>query len=378
MRVAVVGVSVGATSGVRDHAALLADALDAQGITCSMHWLMRDRDTLRGAGAQVRSWTRGLDGELERSGADAILLHYSVFSYSYRGLPLFVAPVMSALGRSRLPIVAFMHELAFPLHKAGLRGDVWAITQRAALIDVVRRCSAIVLTADFRMQWFDSRGWLPSRPLALAPVFSTLPASVPVEPATRVGELIGLFGYRYDDGATARVLDALGLLRSRGAEVRLRLLGGPGAASASGRAWLAGAEHRGLAHAVSFSGTLPAQQLADELARCDVLLFADTPGPSSRKTTLAGSLASGRPLVATDGHRGWSQLTHARAARVVPRSADALAAAVAELLADESEREALGARGRAFAEQEMGVARTVEAVSALLAEASHSAQGRPR
>jgi hypothetical protein len=366
MRVAVVGASLGTTCGVRDHARLLAAAMEADGSQCSMHWLTRGAATLSGARAEVGTWTQALGAALEREPAQAILLHYSVFSYSHKGLPLFVHPVVSTLRGARLPIVSVMHELAFPLRKGGVRGEVWALTQRAALIELVRACSSIVLTADFRARWLASRRWLPSRPLELAPVFSNLPAPTPAPRPARDFRLVGLFGYRYDGAAIARVLDALGLLRAHDADVRLRLLGGPGPASASGAEWIAAAASRGLAGTLSFSGTLPAQQLSDQLAACDVLIFADTPGPSSRKGTLAAALASGRPLVATAGHRGWSELTRQDAARVVARDAQALAAAVDELFADEPEREALGVRGRAFAEREMGLRRTVEVVQGLL------------
>jgi hypothetical protein len=367
-RVAVVGLSVGRTCGVRDHAELLAGALQGDGIACSTHWLTRERGTLRAANAEVRGWTGGLAEEIERGGAEAILLHYSVFSYSHRGVPLFVAPVMAALRRTRLPMVAFMHELAFPLGKEGVRGRVWALTQRAALFEVVRASASIALTADFRVSWLQSRRWLAKRPVALAPVFSNLPVAALDARPTRDFQLLGLFGYRYDEAAIARVLDALALLRA-GSDVRLRLLGGPGVASGSGARWLAATQERGLSDAVSFSEVLPAQELADELCACDVLIFADTPGPSSRKGTLAGSLASGRPLVATEGHRGWPELMRQSAALVVTRSAPALAGAVAGLLSDESEREALGARGRAFAASEMGLSRSADVLAALLAKA---------
>jgi glycosyltransferase involved in cell wall biosynthesis len=150
--------------------------------------------------------------------------------------------------------------------------------------------------------------------------------------------------------------------------VELSLLGAPGPSSAAGESWLAAARSRGLTDALSFSGALPAQALSDSLSACDVLLFADTSGPSSRKTTLAASLASGRPLVAIDGRRRWSELVRSDAARVVAPTPDALADAVGELLADEGGREALGASGREFAEREMSVAGTAEAYIALLAD----------
>ena len=79
----------------------------------------------------------------------------------------------------------------------------------------------------------------------------------------------------------------------------------------------AGREGR-VGDALSFSGPLPAQDLSDELAACDLLLFADDPGPSSRKGTLAASLASARPVIAIDGPQGWSELAEAGAVRVVP------------------------------------------------------------
>jgi hypothetical protein len=50
----------------------------------------------------------------------------------------------------------------------------------------------------------------------------------------------------------------------------------------------------------------------------------------------------------------------------VSPTAQALADALAELLADEPRRAALGARGREFAHSRMGVERTAAAVLALL------------
>lgn len=125
---------------------------------------------------------------------------------------------------------------------------------------------------------------------------------------------------------------------------------------------------RGVESALSFTGPLPAQELSDALAACSVLLFADAPGPASRKGSLAGSLASGRPLVAVDGHRRWDELVRGGAVRLVGADAQAVADALGELLADERAREQLGARGRAFAERSMGLERTVEAVRGLLAQ----------
>lgn len=405
IRVAVVGVSAGRTCGARDHAVLLSEALRSEDVSCSLHWLGRESESLRAAQAEVRAWARALVEELDRTRPDAILLHYSVFAYAYRGLPVFVAPVMRALRSSRIPVTTVLHEFVYPWRHGGWRGKVWAITQRALLIEVMRSSAAVVLTTDFRVEWLATRPWLPRRRAVVAPVFSNLPpataeshvsatagppvgatAESPVgatagsrvsatavsatagSPVCPPGPVIGLFGYSFQGAAASLVLGAVALSRDRGLPVRLMLLGAPGRPSAAADMWLQGARARNVEHALSFSGTLPLQELANALAACEMLLFADASGPSSRKGTLAASLASGRPVIAIDGPRRWAELMEARAAHVVQPTSPALADAILALLRDEPLREALGARGRAFAAQKMGVTRAAHAVSGLLAE----------
>jgi glycosyltransferase involved in cell wall biosynthesis len=361
-----VGMSVSATCGVRAHAGLLAQALGGEEVSCSLHWLSRGEDSLPSARSEVLAWTRELAVELDGANIDAILLHYSVFAWSYRGLPFFVHPTLAVLRRSGIPVISVMHELVYPWRIGGLRGKVWALSQRALLIEVMRASSAVVATADFRIDWLASRRWLPKREAALAPVFSNLPVPTLEQRRQRRGGVVGLFGYSYEGAAVSLVLDALALLVAQGVEVQLVLLGAPGRSSAAAREWLARASERGVERALSFSGSLPAQELSNALAECDVLLFVGAHGPSSRKGTLAGSLASGRPVVALDGPRRWSELTQAEAVYVVKPSPAALAEGVRALLADEGLREALGARGRAFAQERMGVARTAKALRMLL------------
>jgi glycosyltransferase involved in cell wall biosynthesis len=177
--------------------------------------------------------------------------------------------------------------------------------------------------------------------------------------------LIGLFGYAYQGIARTLLLDALGELHRRGFAARLILLGAPGPSAPASEEWRAEARARGLHDAVSFSGELPAQALTDALSSCEVLLFGDTAGPSPRKGTLAGSLASGRPVVAIDGRYTWPELVHAQAIRLAAPSAPAVAEELAKLLGDEQARDALGARAREFYEREMAVSRTAQATIGL-------------
>jgi len=366
VRTAAVGMSIGPTCGVRDHALVLAEALDRENVSCSLHWLGRSEESIGAARSEIRAWTQELAAELDGSRPDAVLLHYSVFSYSYRGFPLFVHPTLAALHSSRIPLITVLHEFVFAAKLGGLRGKAWAATQRALLIAVMRASAAVVVTTDFRAEWLVSRPWLSRRPVVFAPVFSNLPPAAIRPRSDRGYQVIGLFGYSYRQATVSIVLDALRRLEDRGLRVQLKLLGAPGPESELAEVWRVAARTRAIAQALSFSGVLSAQDLSDALAGCDVLLCVDPPGPTSRKTTLAASLASGTAVIALDGPRRWSELIESEAARVVQPTSLALADELDALLADQSLREALGARGRAFAERSMSVGRSAGAVAGLL------------
>ncbi len=367
-RIGVVGVSIDDPCGVRDHAQRLAEGLADDALACSLHWLSRSHGSLTGERRELRAWAARLDGELELERADAVLLHYSVFAFSHRGVPLLVHPILAALARSQLPLVTFMHEYAYPWRLGGARGKVWAATQRVVLREVVRSSSALVVSADTRAGWLRSRAWLPARPISVAPVFSNLPAGAARAAPTGASgaATLGLFGYGHEGVDLATVLDALGDLRARAVDVRLRLLGAPGEPSSAASRWRREAGRRGLSGAIEFSGRLPAQELADALAGCDVLLFAERGGPTSRKTTLAASLASGRPVVALDGPDGWPQLASAGGAVIVAPWSRALADAIVGLLEDRAAGERQGQHGRVFAEQAMSVESSVQVVGGAL------------
>ncbi|HEX3510314.1 MAG TPA: glycosyltransferase [Solirubrobacteraceae bacterium] len=365
-RVAVVGMSLGASCGVRDHATLLAAALEAGGVPCSWHWLMRGASGLAGERAELGGFCDRLAAELERERPRAIVVHYSVFAYSFKGLPVLVPRVFSMLRERGVPIVAVLHEFAYPWFYGGWRGAIWAVSQRAVMARVIGSADAVLVTAHSRGEWLQTRPWLPRRPIAVAPVYSNLPPPAMIAERPEPPRVIGLFGYAYQGAAVELIVGALASLRAAGRDFELRLLGQPGADSEGGRAWARQAREAGIAELVTFTGTLPAQELSDQLAACDLLLFADLAGPSSRKGTLAGSLASGRPIVALDGPAAWPAFTAEQALRTVQPTEAALAAALEELLGDRAELEAQGRRGREFYEREMSIEHTARVTLELL------------
>jgi glycosyltransferase involved in cell wall biosynthesis len=367
LRVAVLGISEPGPCGMRDHGRILTAELEREGISCELHWLERTEETLTGALREAREWARALPPRIE--GADAVLLHYSWAAAAYRGLPLLEPLLARALRHAALPVVAIMHELVFPFGRDGARGAAWALSSRAALLEIAAASDALLVTTEDRRAWVASRRWLPRRPVAFAPVFSNLPAPGTSGREQTAGRapVLALFGFLYDGSADV-VLRALRELSSRPDPPRLLLVGSPGPDSRAGRAWVSSARELGVAGMISFTGLLEPQELSDTLAGAEVLLFADPPGPTSRKGTLAGSLASGTPVLALDGHSTWARPARSGALRVVPRDGLAMAAAIAEMLDDGEARAELGAQGRRFAQSEMGAARTAAAVRGLLAE----------
>jgi glycosyltransferase involved in cell wall biosynthesis len=366
LEIAAVGVSTSSICGVRNYAVLLADALGRQEVRCSLQWLWRGDPSLRRGRAQVAEWTERLARELEQGAPDAVLLHYSVFTLSYRGVPLFVPATLAALRRARTPLVTILHEYAYPWRLGRLRGKAWAFTQRAFLGEVMRASSGALVTSPARARWLRSRPWLPRRPIAVAPVFSTLPP--PLRGARPESEActVGVFGYAYEGIPIGLVLDALERVSAqRGGAVQLVLIGAPGVDSPAGRAWIQAARARSGGQPV-FTGLLPERALADAIARCDVLLFADPAGPTPRKTTLAGALSSGRPVVALDGPATWPELERAGAALLVPASTGALSAALSALLDDAPARDRLGRQGAEFAAREMSADHSAAVVRSLV------------
>ena len=259
-RIAVVGISTDTTCGVRDHATLLAAALAQEHMSCSIHWLTREQLGFSSARAEVTAWAERLASELAATRPDAVLLHYSAFTYSYKGVPLLLHSVLEALRELGVPLVTVLHEYAYPWGRSGARGATWALTQRAALLQLMRASAAVLVTVDFRAGQLASRRWLPRRPVAVAPVFSNLPQAragtardAPADALPAVAPAVGLFGYAAEGVETELVLDALELLAREGRTVDLRLLGAPGGDSPGGQAWLAGAS--GCERDGSCSGT---------------------------------------------------------------------------------------------------------------------------
>jgi alpha-1,6-mannosyltransferase len=136
-------------------------------------------------------------------------------------------------------------------------------------------------------------------------------------------------------------LDALALLRRAGVEARLRVVGdGPARAGLQQRA-----RALGLGDAVAFEGQVPTSRVAALLAEAELALFpAEGEGFG---LAAVEALEQGTPVVAcTDGGGIRDILAEPGAGRLVPPTAEAIAAGVRELLGNPHARTAALEAGR--------------------------------
>jgi glycosyltransferase involved in cell wall biosynthesis len=347
LRILSVGVSTTAVCGVRDYATVLAAAGAAE--TDIVWWQRRRPESVPATLEEMRAWFADIDAQLARRRHHAILWHYSVFVHGWRGVPLLAPLIARRLSRSGVPVVGVLHEFALPFGRGGWRAGVWATTQRSVLPLVMRRLAAAVVTTEDRLDWLQSRRWLPRRSLSFAPVFSTLPPAVggvsrPDERALSVGVL----GYGDGEFLAGEVTSAVSLLRARGIDAELVLVGGPGSASGAAERWRRAATAAGCAGALRFTGVVDPARLAAAIAGLDVVVFGDPAGPTSRKTTLAAALALGRPVIAVDGPQRWRPLVRDGAVVLAEPTAEGLAGELARLARDDQARMALGERAARF------------------------------
>jgi glycosyltransferase involved in cell wall biosynthesis len=131
----------------------------------------------------------------------------------------------------------------------------------------------------------------------------------------------------------------------------------------------ASAEQAGALAVMRFTGQQPAREIPAFVRACDILVSPRIRGTNT-PLKIYSYLRSGKPIVATDlvTH---TQVLSPAVARLVPVDADALAAAVAELLDRPDERQRLAEAARALATEKYSrasyVRRTAQAYEMLMA-----------
>ena len=362
----VIGSSSSEICGVRDYAGRMSDELLNQGISITTCWWNRaPNESLSKTSTSANTWQLRVNRHIADMRPSAIVLHYSAFAFSFRGIPICFRGLMKALDPD-IPLITILHEYAYPWHRNRWKGIVWGISQRAVLRILVRNSTSLVVTTSQRRDWIASRRYLPDRPTAVSPVFSNLPPPTSRTLSKGSKILIGLFGYGQEGTTIELTLQTLARIHELGFDADLRLLGSPGAHSPIGHLWRAIAAKLKVLEYVDFTGVLDAQVLSDSLASCDILLLMDTDGPTARKTTLAASLGSGRPVIAIDGPNAWSDIVESNALIVTEPTVAALSVAIITLVNDPDESSLVGRRGLSFAGMYMSLSRSTKVITDLI------------
>jgi glycosyltransferase involved in cell wall biosynthesis len=192
------------------------------------------------------------------------------------------------------------------------------------------------------------------------------PATDPVELAD--GPLIGCLGHINPEKRIPQLLEAFALVLETVPDARL-LLAGPVAPRFDLEARLS---RLGLPEgAVLREGYAEERRFNSLLAACDVCVNLRAPTMGETSGSAIRALSLGKPLVVSDV--GWfSELPDAVAAKVSPdeREVDVLAAVLAELCANRSAREQMGAAARELAATEHAVGHVADLYGAALEEAA--------
>lgn len=350
MNVLTIGASRSTVCGVRDHAQVLAAQFGREGIGATPCWWERDEEESLVRGLRgLRGWLDQVKQLARRGAADVVLWHYSVFTYAHHGIPVFSVWAVPELRDLQLPVVTLFHEMAYPFGRRGWRGASWAASQRAVLAPIMQLCAAVIVTTEDRAHWVTTRSWLPSKPISVAPVFSTVPCDAPGAGTVRSSEpSIGIFGYGRERHHIGPVIEALARIRQDGIPARLVLVGAPGPNTQDGEMWKDAARRGGCPEALRFTDVLPPEELTRAIEEVDVIMFCDPVGPTSRKTTLAAALSAGKAVVAIDGPETWQRLVSDRAVVLAPPDGAVIADRFKALLVDQTLRIAQGDRALAF------------------------------
>ncbi len=165
----------------------------------------------------------------------------------------------------------------------------------------------------------------------------------------------------------ADLLQAVAVVRRGGAPVELELVG----AGPEEKRLRALAEELGIADRTRFSGWLAFPEVVARIRTAALLVHPSTGLGDAVPTVIKEAMALGTPVVATRV-AGIPELLDDREGAcgvlVEPKDADALAGAIARLLGDDAERNALAARARRRAEQMFDLRRNAAALDARLRE----------
>lgn len=357
MKILSIGMVHPGPCGVRDYGTLLAQELRSNGNEVEEVWVANDGKSLV---RTLRATWELLRAAFSHRSSDAAIWHYSVFAYSFRGIPMPGILAGMFLRLRCVQVVATLHEMALPWSTHGRR-KLLAFCQHLVLPVVLRAATGIVVTTESRAAWLRSTFRIPSDRVHVIPVFSNFGedagsnTTVVAPGHLDASPIIAVPGWASSPGLESILLRAVGEpeLGSRG--LTIQLFGAPGPDSPAARRWRSAATAAGIDKPLSFTGVLSPEEFNRRLRLCDivVLLFGD--GPSSRHTMLAAAMANGCAIVALDGPDTWETLVESGAVVTAEPTHRDLGGQIARVLDSPEWRGRLGENALKFYRDEMSL-----------------------
>jgi glycosyltransferase involved in cell wall biosynthesis len=335
--------------GVSDYVGQLANGLALQGDRVDVWAPAPASPDFQGSRARVHALPHGFDrrgraaitaGLRERPDAVALI--------QYVPLALGGADVVAWLLRLPARVWLMFHEVAYPFERGQpLKHRAMAALTHAYALSLARRAELILVSAPGCERALGLLG-LERKPLFWLPIPSNLPHEGPRRPRDITLREFGLDPERLVvghfsafGGRVAELLEReLGLLLDRDGGVQV-LLSGRGSVEFRSRLV---ASRPAAAARVRSLGEVTLEAAADSVVAADVLLFPYPDGISSRRTSVMGALALGRPVVTSAGPNTEALWRNTGCVRLASLQPGELSRATHDLLDDGAERARLGAR----------------------------------
>jgi glycosyltransferase involved in cell wall biosynthesis len=365
--------------GVSDYSENLAAALADSGhkvdiVTCLKPSQSQTKPVAGVTVAIVPGWRLaqlpGLSRLIHETHPDLLVFQYVPQLYGRGGISPLAAlvPLIARLAGARR-VVTTLHELHSPWGDSPTSVLASAV-QRLQLILIAGASNGLIVTNPLYLEAVDHRRLRASR-LAEIPVGPAVPvARLSTAERQRVrrtlaGDAQSVVGEVSVGNVYKRPQDLVTVVEAIGGEGRLVCLGGLAPDQPRTRSLHQMLDSRGLAHQVTWTGFLSAEELSRSLSALDVYVHTGERGASTRSTALVSAMAHGLPIAAYRGPETPSFLQDGESV-LLAESMDghSLAAGVVRLLQDADLRRRMGAGARRAYERHMTWGQIAERVLA--------------
>jgi glycosyltransferase involved in cell wall biosynthesis len=300
-----------------------------------------------------------------------VLVQYTALAWSERGFPLRFLRVLKILRQAGARVAMVYHDV-LPYHGSRTIDKLRRRAQIHAMTEALRSCDLGVFTVPVsKIPWVGKKH---TRSVFI-PVGANLPAP---ERAWEMREhggterlpTVGVFGITGGEGGIweiASISEALQIAAERLGKLRLVVMGRH---SDTAEKALRNLMDKSPIE-VSALGILPGEEIVQQLACCDVLLFVRG-GISSRRGSAIAGIACGLPVVALDGPETASPITEAGVVFADPKRQRGLGEALLRVLSDAEYRGLLAERSRRAQEKYFAW----RAIAARYAEALGATDGK--